>query len=80
MCQYYAHTFRCQHQTFTFAKFCKAASLIQTPCSRRKVWHNIDMEGPCEDCWVWFPDRDYDTPQQKNEEPKAPLQGVACAK
>ncbi|KAF3770705.1 hypothetical protein M406DRAFT_32521, partial [Cryphonectria parasitica EP155] len=50
MCEYYAHTFRCRHQTFSFAKFCNSASLIQTPCADKTIWASIDMNGPCEEC------------------------------
>lgn len=64
MCEYYAHAFICKHVTFTFARFCGPANLIQTPCSRRKVWHTFRMDQPCEECWTWFPDRVYGGPRR----------------
>lgn len=79
MCEYYAHTFQCKHQTLSFAKFCKPANLIQTPCARKGVWASIDMPGPCEECWMWFPDRVYAT-AQKIKKPRAGLHNGARAK
>lgn len=61
MCEYYAHAFQCKHQTLTFARFCKPASLVQTPCARKDIWASLDVTGPCEGCWMWFPGRVYGT-------------------
>ncbi|EFQ28054.1 uncharacterized protein GLRG_03198 [Colletotrichum graminicola M1.001] len=57
MCQYYAHAFTCKHLSFTFARFCQPASLIQKPCAKRQVWQTISLDDACEDCLMWFPDR-----------------------
>lgn len=53
MCRYYAHVFSCKHVTLSFARFCKPASLIQTPCGRQDVWHTIHMGESCDDCRGW---------------------------
>lgn len=53
MCRYYAHAFDCKHVSLTFARFCKPASLIQTPCGRHEVWHTIHMGDSCDDCRGW---------------------------
>ncbi|KAL2119391.1 hypothetical protein VTJ04DRAFT_6351 [Mycothermus thermophilus] len=50
MCRYYAHHHSCSHTTLTFAAFCDPASLIQNPCSERKVWQDLDIDEPCDDC------------------------------
>jgi hypothetical protein len=63
MCQYYAHLFTCKHQTLTFARFCRQANLIQTPCPKREVWQTIKMDGGCEECAMWFPEK-FAAPQQ----------------
>ena len=57
MCQYYAHAFLCKHLTFTFARFCQPASLIQKPCGKRQIWQTIRMDEGCEECRLWFPDK-----------------------
>ncbi|WYZ38922.1 hypothetical protein EsH8_III_000836 [Colletotrichum jinshuiense] len=57
MCQYYAHAFTCKHHSFTFARFCQPASLIQKPCAKRQVWQTIRLDDACEECLTWFPDR-----------------------
>lgn len=61
MCEYYAHIYQCKHQTYTFARYCKPASLIQTPCSLRGIWAKIDMDGVCDEC----PERVYVAPKTK---------------
>lgn len=75
MCHFYAHTFQCKHQSLTFAKFCRAAGLIQTPCATGHTWASIDVDGPCEECWVCFPDRVYATPQRIRKAKAAALRG-----
>ncbi|KAF4779799.1 hypothetical protein HER10_EVM0006785 [Colletotrichum scovillei] len=57
MCQYYAHAFTCKHLSFTFARFCQPASLIQKPCTKRQVWQTIGLDDACEECLTWFPDQ-----------------------
>ena len=57
MCQYYAHDYACKHRTYTFARFCQPASLIQKPCRRRDVWQSIRMDEACDECLMWFPDK-----------------------
>ncbi|KAK1657190.1 hypothetical protein BDP55DRAFT_699130 [Colletotrichum godetiae] len=57
MCQYYAHAFMCKHLSFTFARFCQPASLIQKPCAKRQVWQTIGLDDACEECLAWFPDQ-----------------------
>ncbi|CRK01338.1 hypothetical protein BN1723_008747 [Verticillium longisporum] len=57
MCQYYAHAFVCKHLTFTFARFCHPASLIQKPCGHRQIWQTIRLDEPCDECHTWFPDK-----------------------
>jgi hypothetical protein len=57
MCQYYAHAFTCKHLSYTFARFCTPASLIQKPCGQRQVWHTIPPDDACDECITWFPDK-----------------------
>ncbi|KAK2047805.1 hypothetical protein LY76DRAFT_585983 [Colletotrichum caudatum] len=64
MCQYYAHAFTCKHLSFTFARFCQPASLIQKPCAKRQVWQTISLDDACEECLMWFPDR-YPCPRMR---------------
>jgi len=54
MCKYYAHDFKCKHTSYSFARFCRDANLIQTPCADRDVWQTIRMDDPCEQCKPWF--------------------------
>ncbi|KAK1754695.1 hypothetical protein QBC47DRAFT_403106 [Echria macrotheca] len=56
MCQYYAHAFLCKHTQYTFARFCRDANMIQTPCGDRAVWQTIQMHEACDDCKVWLGD------------------------
>jgi len=53
MCSYYAHAFDCKHVSLSFARFCRSASLIQTACARREVWHTIHMGHSCDECRGW---------------------------
>ncbi|KXX79050.1 hypothetical protein MMYC01_204453 [Madurella mycetomatis] len=50
MCRYYAHAFTCKHVTFSFARFCDPASMIQNPCGERHIWQTIPLDEPCDDC------------------------------
>lgn len=50
MCKYYAHSFACKHTSFTFARFCRDANMIQTPCGARDVWTTIRMDEACGEC------------------------------
>lgn len=57
MCQYYAHAYTCKHLTYSFARYCPSAGLVQRPCAVRDVWHTIGMDAACDECFVWFPDQ-----------------------
>ncbi|RYO88075.1 hypothetical protein DL766_007105 [Monosporascus sp. MC13-8B] len=57
MCKYYAHAFSCKHMSFTFARYCNPASLIQTPCNKKQIWHTISLDEACDECNLWFPEQ-----------------------
>ncbi|KAK3984809.1 hypothetical protein QBC44DRAFT_252054 [Cladorrhinum sp. PSN332] len=54
MCSYYAHAFSCKHTTYSFARFCDPAGLIQTRCNDRHIWQTIRMDEHCEECKTAF--------------------------
>ncbi|KAK4113737.1 hypothetical protein N656DRAFT_707011 [Canariomyces notabilis] len=68
MCLYYAHAFSCKHMTFSFARFCGPASMIQTPCGERRIWQTIPLDELCDDCKGGqgaFPDDHFQQQQQQ---------------
>ena len=49
--------FHTSSSSSSFASFSYTATVIQTPCNKRQVWHTINLDEPCDECRTWFPDR-----------------------
>lgn len=62
MCQYYMHSYLCKHTSYSFARFCDKANLVQNPCGSKQVWHTIRMDDACDECLMCFPDKCYPRP------------------
>ena len=76
MCQYYAHAFPCKHTSYSFARFCRAANMIQTPCAERQVWHTLRMDEACDNCKTWYPEKAAALYQDTRQHNRAALRGT----